>query len=65
MRIPSLRWVRVAFGGSLLFTSIEAGCLADALYDLADEIDQWAAEVDGEEEDDFSNVVEDIEDWFD
>lgn len=51
------RWLRLLFAGALLYGTSASGCLSDALNDLSDEIDDWAADLDGDEED--------FEDWLD
>jgi hypothetical protein len=56
MQTRFAKLLRVLFCGGLLFGSALPGCLADYLHDLADEI---------EDEDDFDEVINDIEDWLD
>ncbi len=63
MRIRMPRWIRIMFGGALLLGSQGAGCMADALRDWSNQLDEYADDMDGET--DFEDVVEDIEDWFD
>ena len=54
MRASLSRWVRVLFGGAVLFAATESGCVADAFRDIGDDFDEWANEIDGgdQEEDD-------------
>ena len=63
MRIRMSQWIKILFGGSLLFGTPGAGCMADALRDWSEQLDDYADDMDGET--DFEDIVEDIEDWFD
>ena len=59
------RWVRVLFGGALLFSSAEAGCLSEALRDVSEDLDNLANDLDGNDDDDLSDFVSELEDLFD
>jgi len=49
-------WVKLLFGGTLLFGSAAEGCVSDVLRDVADELD---------DSNDLEDVFDDMEDWFD
>jgi hypothetical protein len=51
--------LRILFGGALLFASSSNGCLADALRDVADEIEELE-----DDDKDLGDVWDDLESWF-
>ena len=63
MRGQILRWVLLLFGGGLLFGAEFSGCMADVLRESSDYLNEAAD--DFEDEDEVSDMFEDIEDWFD
>lgn len=51
-------WLRLLLGGAVLFGSGAASCTADALREISEDLDDFADEVDGED-DDFLDWLED------
>ena len=66
MRACISRWVRLLFGGVLLFSAAQGSCVSDALRDASEELDGLASELDGENSDDsLSDFFGDLEELFD
>jgi len=56
---------RALFGAALLFGTTGAGCLTDVLREASEELDDWADDLGGEDDNDLSDFVEDLEALFD
>ncbi len=59
------RWVRVLLGGAVLFATAESGCLSETLRNAGDELDSWADDLEGEEDDSMSGFLDDLDELFD
>ncbi|NLX15086.1 MAG: hypothetical protein GXY44_15750 [Phycisphaerales bacterium] len=64
MRIRIPLWVKIVFGGILLWGTLGANCAADALRMWSDQLNSYANEMDGGKDKDFGDVINDVESWF-
>ena len=53
-------WLKILFGGAMVFGSSSNACLSDALRDLANDIE----DMDDGDAEDLGDVWDDIESWF-
>ena len=64
MRKLNWSWLRLLLGGSLLFGASATSCTTDTLRGASDVLDGWANDLDGEDDDWWDDVIDEMEDWF-
>ena len=65
MRMRFSRGLRLLLGGALLFATEGASCVADALRDVSNDVSGWADNIDGQNTNDLSTLLNDLDAMFD
>jgi len=58
-------WLKLLLSGSLTLGAVGGGCVADALREVADDLNDAANDIDGNDDNDLEEFMNDLEDLFD